>query len=188
MSRQIKAVVIGASAGAIESLSLIFSLLRPDISVPIIVVIHVPASKNLQLVSLLQSKSKLCLVEVEDKQNLLPGHIYIAPPDYHVLVEDEESLALSNEEQVNFSRPSIDVLFESAADIFADNLVGIVLTGANRDGTDGLVEILRLGGSAIVQDPDEAYAKIMPQTAIDECPTAMVMTLNNIADYLNERI
>jgi two-component system chemotaxis response regulator CheB len=124
------------------------------------------------------------VVEAEDKQAIEAGTVYVAPPGYHLLVEKDRSLSLSNEEEVHYSRPSIDVLFESAADAYGDKLVGIVLTGANDDGAAGLRAVVEAGGTAIVQQPALAYSPVMPQAALRACPAAQVMSLDMIATWL----
>ena len=124
--------------------------------------------------------------EAEDKEPIEPGVAYFAPPDYHLLVEDERRLSLSGEEPVLFSRPSIDILFESAADAYGDGLIAVVLTGANSDGAQGLKAVVEAGGVAIVQNPDGAYAAAMPEAAIAACPNARVLPLNEISAHLRE--
>ncbi len=188
MTTQAKAVVIGASAGGIEALCSILSELDPACHVPILIVLHLPQSRDTRLVELLQTRTKIPICEIDDKQPLEGGNIYLAPPDYHVLVEDEQSLALSNDSPVNYSRPSIDVLFESAADVFGHRLIGVILTGANRDGADGLARIVKLGGIGIVQTPDRANCRTMPDAAIAAAEAAIVMDLGDIPTYLNARI
>lgn len=188
MGARINAVFIGASAGGIEAITAILSRLEPDFRVPVVMVIHLPTSKKMGLAGVFQSSCRLTVSEVEDKQSIVNGQVFLAPPDYHVLVEDSISLSLSNEEQVNYSRPSIDVLFESAADVFADAAIGIVLSGANQDGALGLAEIIRAGGIGLIQSPDQASSPVMPAAAIAACPTATIMNLHQIADYLNERV
>ncbi len=187
MTKASRMVVVGASAGGIEALTIILGGLQPSFRLPIVVVIHLPKSKDTQVLALLQSKSNLTMVEVEDKQELDGGTVYLAPPDYHVLVEDECSLALNCDEPVNYSRPSIDVLFESAADVFAENVIGIILTGANKDGATGLASITKAGGVGIVQQPSEAHSRIMPDAAISACPSVIILGLQQISKYLNER-
>ncbi|SFB64963.1 two-component system, chemotaxis family, response regulator CheB [Rhizobium sp. NFR07] len=179
-----EAVVIGASAGAIEALSRILPLLPSDFKIPILVVVHVPPDKRSALTDLFEAKCRITVLEVEDKEPLRPGTVYFAPPDYHLLVEDNDRLALSSEEPVLFSRPSIDVLFDSAADVWGERLIGIILTGANQDGSHGLRAVGAAGGTTIVQDPNEASAPAMPEAAIAATPTATVMSLNEIAAYL----
>ncbi|WP_442484979.1 chemotaxis protein CheB [Aeoliella sp. SH292] len=179
-----EAIVIGASAGAIDALAAILPELPRDFPVPIMVVVHLPVDKKSLIVQIFQQKCQISVVEAEDKVPLEPGTVYFAPADYHLLVEPERVLSLSVEEQVNYSRPSIDVLFETAALAFGHGLLGIVLTGANNDGAAGLRCILDAGGTAIVQQPDSAYASAMPMSAIDRCPEARVMNLVDIAKYL----
>lgn len=178
------AVVIGASAGALEALSGILPLLPSDFPLPIMVVVHVPPDKRSVLAELFEAKCQVKVLEVEDKEPVKPGTVYFAPPDYHLLVEDDDRLALSSEEPVLFSRPSIDVLFESAADIWGERLIGIILTGANHDGSKGLKAVAAAGGTTIVQNPDEASATAMPEAAITATPDATIMSLSEIAAYL----
>jgi two-component system, chemotaxis family, protein-glutamate methylesterase/glutaminase len=181
-----EAVVIGASAGALEALSAILPTLPANYKLPVIIVVHVPPDKKSLLAELFQAKCSIEVREAEDKEPIRGGTAYFAPPDYHLLVETDKSLSLSDDEPVFYSRPSIDVLFESAADAYGPSLIGIVLTGANRDGADGLKAIVEAGGMAIVQSPKEAYASAMPEAAIAECPGARVLTLKEIAVYLRE--
>jgi len=122
--------------------------------------------------------------EAEDKEPISAATIYFAPPDYHLLIEMDKTLSLSSDEPVLFSRPSIDVLFESAADAFGAGLAAIVLSGANQDGAKGLRAAVEAGGTAIIQDPDEAFASAMPMAAIAECPSAAILSLTEIAVYL----
>lgn len=178
------AVVIGASAGAVQTLLALLPALPSDFPVPILVVVHVPADRTNALVSLMQAKCRLVVKEAEDKEPALKGAVYFAPSDYHLLVEVDGALALSSDETVNYSRPSIDVLFETAADAYGPHVTGIILTGANHDGAAGLRAIANAGGLALVEDPTNAYAPIMPQAALAACETAHVMTLDAIVDYL----
>jgi len=186
MSARIRAVVMGASAGAVEALSAILPALPAGYPLPVIVVVHLPPDKDSAMAKLLQMKCRVDVREVEDKEPLEAGTVYIAPPDYHVLVEHDERLSLSSEEPVFYSRPSIDVLFESAADVYGPGLVGIVLTGANSDGAQGLRAICAAGGTALVQHPEQAYATAMPQAALEACPEAKALSLPAIAAYLKE--
>lgn len=179
-----KAILIGASAGAVQALLAILPALPATFSLPILVVVHIPPDRDNMLVPLLQSKCRITVKEAEDKEPIEGGVIYFAPSDYHLLVETDRSLALSTDEPVNFSRPSIDVLFESAADAFAAGLVGVILTGANHDGAEGLRTVQAAGGVAIIQDRAEAYATAMPDAALQACPSAHVMTIDAITTYL----
>ena len=183
-----KAVVIGASAGALDALSKILPALPGTYPLPVMVVVHLPVDKKSVMAELFQKKCRLTVCEAEDKQPLEPGTVYFAPPDYHLLVETDFRLSLSTEEPVLFSRPSVDVLFETAADAYGDSLIGIVLTGANNDGARGLKTIADKGGMALVQDPENAYASAMPQAALTACPGALVLGLDQIAELLQEEI
>ncbi len=178
-------VVIGASAGAVQALLALLPALPAGFPLPVLVVVHVPPDRDNVLVPLLGAKCGLAVKEAEDKEPLVGGVIYFAPSDYHLLVERGETLALSTDEPVNYSRPSIDVLFESAADAFGGAVVGVVMTGANHDGAAGLKAVREAGGIAIVQDRAEAYATAMPDAALEACPTAFTMTLDAIASYLS---
>ncbi|WP_182422146.1 chemotaxis protein CheB [Aureimonas sp. ME7] len=181
-----QAVVIGASAGALEALSSILPKLPKGFGLPIMVVVHVPPGKRSILAELFQAKCRVPVREVDDKEPIVSGTVYFAPPDYHLLVENETSLSLSSDEAVLFSRPSIDVLFESAADAYGAGLVGIVLTGANHDGAKGLRAILDARGTALVQDPATALAAAMPEGALRMSPGARIASLDEIAAYLVE--
>jgi two-component system chemotaxis response regulator CheB len=177
------AVVIGASAGAIQALSHILPVLPPTFGAPILVVIHVPAGRS-ELVPVFQARCQIAVKEAEDKEPIEPGSVYFAPPAYHLLVEADGRIALSVDEPVNYSRPSIDVLFESAADAYGTGLTAIVLTGANEDGAQGLAAVVREGGHAIVQDPAEAFASTMPSAALARCTAARALSLDAIASLL----
>ncbi len=180
-----KAVVIGASAGAFDALSAILPALPAGFGPAVIVVVHVPATRSL-MADLFRSRCRLAVDEAEDKQPIGGGTIYFAPPDYHLLVEGDRSLSLSRDAPVLFSRPSIDVLFESAAEVYGPALTAVVLTGANHDGAHGLRRVVEAGGTALVQDPREAFAPTMPKAAIGHCPGAHILSLDAIAHYLRE--
>lgn len=177
------AIVIGASAGAVEALLALLPTLSVD-SPPILVAVHVPPDRDNMLVPLLQARCGLRIKEAEDKEPALPGTVYFAPPDYHLLVEQSGDLALSSDEAVHYSRPSIDVLFESAADAFGAGLAGVILTGANDDGAAGLFAVARAGGLALVQDPAQAAASTMPEAALAACPDARPLSLADLAARL----
>jgi two-component system, chemotaxis family, protein-glutamate methylesterase/glutaminase len=186
MAIEPEAVVIGASAGALEALSAILPALPANFRMPILVVVHVPPDKRSVMADLFRAKCRLAVEEAEDKEPINAGTVYFAPPDYHLLIEPDKSISLSTDEPVLFSRPSIDVLFESAADAYGSALIAIVLTGANHDGARGLQAVIDAGGIALVQDPDTAFASTMPEAAIRICPTARVMSLEALAEYLKE--
>jgi two-component system chemotaxis response regulator CheB len=179
-----RAIVIGASAGAIGALSRILPVLPADYPIPVLVVVHVPPDRSDLLAPLFQAKSRLVVKEAEDKEAILPGFVYFAPSDYHLLVEADGILSLSSDEPVLFSRPSIDVLFETAADAYGAALVGVILTGANEDGAAGLRAVAAAGGVALAEDPAAAFAPAMPSAALEQCAQARSMSLDAIADYL----
>jgi two-component system chemotaxis response regulator CheB len=181
-----EAVVIGSSAGALEALSSILPALPAKFNLPVMAVVHLPPDKRSNLAELLQAKCRIPVREADDKEPIAAGTVYFAPPDYHLLIEPDKSLSLSSDEPVLFSRPSIDVLFESAADAYGCGLIGIILTGANQDGAKGMRAVVGAGGAAIVQNPGGAYAAAMPEAAIEMCPSARVLSLDGIAAYLQE--
>jgi two-component system chemotaxis response regulator CheB len=180
------AVVIGASAGAVEALSTLLPGLPASYGLPIVIVVHIPPDKKSALVELFQRRCAMQVREAEDKEPISRATIYFAPPDYHLLIEVDRSLSLSSDEPVLFSRPSIDVLFESAADAYGADLIAIVLTGANNDGAKGLRAVTDAGGEAIIQNPDDAFATAMPLAAMAECPKARILSLSEIALYLRD--
>lgn len=179
-----RAIVIGASAGALEALSIILPALPASYPLPIMIVVHIPPDKRSVLAELFRIKCRMNVVEVEDKEPIHAGTIYFAPPDYHLLIEKDQTMSLSSEEAVLFSRPSIDVLFESAADAYGPELTAIILTGANQDGARGLQAVVANGGFAIVQDPASAFASAMPEAALALSPDAATMPLSDIASHL----
>jgi len=179
-----RAVVIGASAGGVQALMTILPVLARGFPLPVLVVLHVPADRSNVLAPLFAGRCALTVKEAEDKETARPGVVYFAPSDYHLLVEADGGLALSSDEPVNYSRPSIDVLFESAADAYGAGLVGIILTGANEDGAAGLAAVAAAGGQALVEEPSAAYARSMPEAALGASALARAMSLEGIADYL----
>jgi two-component system chemotaxis response regulator CheB len=179
-----QAVVIGASAGALEALSVILPALPEHFSLPLMIVVHMPPDRPSVLADLFQAKCRITVREAEDKEPICGGTAYFAPPDYHLLVEADKHLSLSSDEPILYSRPAIDVLFESAADAYGPALIAIVLSGANQDGASGLKAIADAGGTAIVQSPKGAFATAMPEAAIAICPGAHILSPQEIAAYL----
>lgn len=179
-----RAVAIGASAGGVQALLALLPALPADFPWPIFIVLHVPADRGNVLAPLFEAKCRLEVKEAEDKETARPGVVYFAPSDYHLLIEGNGDLALSSDEAVNYSRPSIDVLFESAADAYGAGLIGVILTGANDDGAKGLKAVADAGGIALVEEPADAYAQAMPQAARRACDTALVLPLERIAEHL----
>jgi len=182
----LEAVVIGTSAGGLAALSRLVSGLSSHFPLPILVVQHVPAGTPTQLAEIFQRKTGLRVKEADEKEALRPATLYFAPPGYHLLVESDRSLSLSQDDAVHFSRPSIDVLFESAADALGPALLGILLTGANEDGAAGLAAIHYAGGLTIVQDPAEAEVDTMPRAALQRLAPDYLLPLRDIHQLLRE--
>ncbi len=173
-------VVIGASAGGVEALLGLATKLRRGLRPAVLVVLHLPPDRPSELAALLSARCAVPVHEALDKAPLLPGTVTIAPPDYHLLVEPGGTLALSVDAPVRYSRPAIDVLFESAAAAIGPRLLGVVLTGGSSDGSDGLLAVRRHGGIAWVQDPSTAIAATMPASALALAGADAVLTLPQI--------
>lgn len=179
-----RAIAIGGSAGAVQALLRILPALPADYPAPVLIVVHVPPDRDNALVTLFQNRCRIVVKEAEDKEPAMPGVVYFAPSDYHLLAEMDATLSLSSDEPENMSRPSIDVMFESAADAFGPGLIAVLLTGANHDGAVGLKAIAEAGGVVLIEDPAEAYAAAMPAAGLEACPSAQVMTLDAITSHL----
>jgi len=177
-------VVIGTSYGGLAALQVLLPALRADFPLPVVVVQHRDKDAD-GLCEFLQKRSVLPLSEPDDKEAIAPGRVYLAPRGYHLLIE-KENFALSTESPVGYARPSIDVLFESAADAYQERTIGVVLTGANHDGAQGLARIKSYGGMAVVQDPASAVSSAMPAAALAAAAVDAVLTLAEIAPYLNQ--
>lgn len=178
------AVVIGASAGGVEALGTLLAALPPTFSAAILTVLHLPPDRGTVLPTLLGRRCARPVKEAEDKEPVQPGTVYLAPPDYHLLVEPDRTLSLSRDEPVHYSRPAIDPLFESAALVWRERLLGIILTGASSDGADGLREVRACGGRAWIQSPDEATSPVMPAAALAMAGADEVLRLADIAARL----
>jgi two-component system chemotaxis response regulator CheB len=161
------AVVIGASAGGIDALNALLPALPPGFAATVLVVVHVRADSPTLLAQTFGPRCRLPVVEPDDKEAIIAGRIYVAPPAYHMQVEDDRTIALSADNPVRFSRPSIDVLFESAAWVWRERLLGIVLSGANDDGARGLAAVRAAGGTTWAQTPESAPSPEMPRAAIE---------------------
>ena len=180
----IEAVVIGGSAGGVDALAVMLPALPPTLPVPVIVVLHLPREKPSLLVEIFSRQCALPVQEAQDKAPIEPGTVYFAPADYHLLVDRGPSFALSVDEPVHYSRPSIDVLFETAADVYAEHLLAVVLTGASQDGAAGLAAVHRAGGTTVVQEPTEALSPYMPESALRTSPVDHVLPLAGIAQLI----
>ncbi|QGW21060.1 chemotaxis protein CheB [Stutzerimonas degradans] len=182
----IEAVVIGTSAGGLAALSVLVAGLAATFRLPLLVVQHIPSGVPTQLAEIFRRKTGLHVKEADEKEAVRGGTLYFAAPGYHLLVEQDASLSLSQDDSVHFSRPSIDVLFESAADAWGERVAGILLTGANEDGAAGLEAIHRAGGLTIVQDPDEAEVDSMPRAALQRFAPDYILPLRDIHRLLRE--
>lgn len=180
-----RAVVIGVSSGGVQALSSLLGALPADFPLPIMIVQHIGAEAGNGLARLLDAHSPLRVKEADEQDLVMPGHVYLAPANYHLLVEPDGRLSLSADAPVSYARPSVDVLFEAAADVYTDTLIGVVLTGANFDGSRGLARIKQCGGLVIVQDPEDAEAPQMPVAALAATPVDHVLPLNGIAGLLS---
>jgi len=178
------AVVIGASAGGLYALRSILQPLPPDYPMPVIVVQHRSKDERNLLEEILQQKCKVRLTQADEKELIQNGTVYIAPPDYHLLVESNGTFSLSHDAPVNYSRPSIDVLFETAAEVFKQRLLGIILTGANSDGAQGIKKISLLGGTTIAQQPETTDHPEMPRAAINTGHVQHILGPDAIGDFL----
>jgi len=179
-----QAIVVGTSAGGLVTLKKMLPAFPANFPCPILVVQHISPQSDSYFVKMLDDLSNLKVKEANDKEKIVAGTVYFAPPDYHLLVENDHSLTLSVEDKVNYSRPSIDVLFETAAEAYHHQLIGIVLTGANADGASGLLKIKQYGGFTMVQDPNEAENPVMPEKAMLLVHPDKVAPLEEITQFL----
>lgn len=179
-----EAIVIGVSSGGMNAMKTMFPLLPKEFNIPIIIVQHISANSENLWIRLLNDKSNLEIKEADEKEKIEHGKIYIAPPNYHLLVEKNKTFSLSIDERVNFARPSIDVLFESAAEAYKNKLIGVILTGSNNDGTKGLKLIKEYGGLTIAQDPSTAESSFMPASAIAAMQVDYILSLEGIINLL----
>ena len=181
---EIEIIVIGVSAGGAEALRQILPALPADFPFPVVIVQHLHPEQGGYMFEYFDKLCQLIVQEAIDKTAIEVGNIYFAPPDYHLLIEDDKTFSLSMDEKVCYARPSIDVMFESAADVYGSKIMAIILTGANSDGTNGIKYIKERGGFTIAQSPEEAYSPVMPQTAIDTGKIDKILTLTEISNIL----
>jgi len=179
-----EAIVIGVSSGGMNALKVLFSLLPKEFKTPIIIVQHIGSQSENLWIRLLNDKSNLPIKEADEKESIEHGKVYIAPPNYHLLIERNKTFSLTIDERVNYARPSIDVLFESAAEAYKNKLIGVILTGSNNDGTNGLKRIKEYGGLTIVQDPTTAESNYMPASAIAAMQVDFILSLEDIIKLL----
>lgn len=184
LKNNVKVVLIGGSSGSIDVLMHLLPALQPPLSFALLIVIHRRNTSDPTLANLFSLKTRVPVQEVEDKEDFLPGHLYLAPADYHVLFEPDGTLALDDSEKVHYSRPAIDVSFETAADVFGPSVVGILLSGASVDGTEGLRAIRNAGGTTIVQRPETAQSSFMPDHALRSVPVDFVFDVPELVRYV----
>lgn len=178
-------VIVGASSGGLDAVLALLAALSPDYTVPLLVVLHQRANRESGVPAMLARNTHLQVLEVEDKLSINAGHLYVAPPNYHVLIEKEKLLSLSIEPPVNYCRPSIDVTLESAAFVYREWLVACILSGANQDGAEGAREVKRRGGRVYVQDAAEAQVGTMPQAVAAAVSVDGVLSMGGMAEMLN---
>jgi two-component system chemotaxis response regulator CheB len=184
VTRAFDFVVVGGSAGAIDALRSLLSDLPVDFPAAVAVVIHIPAEGPSLLPEVLATPGGPRMKVAEDKEPIVPGTIYFAPPDYHLLVESGHTFALSLDERVHFSRPAIDVLFESAAAAYGDKLMGIILSGASADGAQGLRAVAAAGGMTAVQSLESSEMIAMPAAALQAVPDSIEVNAAGLAQLL----
>jgi two-component system, chemotaxis family, protein-glutamate methylesterase/glutaminase len=179
-----RVVLVGGSAGSLEVITRMLGELS-NTHLAMVLIVHRKGSIHSSLADILNLKAAVIVKEAEEKEFINPGYVYIAPADYHLLIERDGSFSLDYSEKINFSRPSIDVTFECAADVYGSRAIGILLSGGNADGVAGLKSIKRAGGTCIVQDPDSALVSYLPRYAITELLPDMTLDSREMADYLN---
>ncbi|HTP10073.1 MAG TPA: chemotaxis protein CheB [Anaerolineae bacterium] len=177
-------IVIGGSAGAMTALTELLPAIPANYPLPIVIVVHLHPRQDNSHIERLGGLCALKVKEADEKEPLQPGTIYLAPPNYHLLIEKDYTFSLSIDERVNYSRPAIDVLFESAVQAYGSHIVGVVLTGANNDGAEGLRKIKERGGLAVVQDPRTAESTYMPQAALEATSVDHTLSVPEIGKLL----
>ena len=182
--RRIEAVLIGGSAGGVDALSTLLAALPARYALPVFCILHVPGDRESRLAELFDERLPLPVREAADKADIVPGTVYFAPSGYHLSIERDRTFSLSCEPPVSFARPAIDVLMESGADAYGPGLAGILLTGANHDGAEGMAAIRARGGLTVVQDPRDAQVATMPEEAIRRSAPHLVLPLAGIAALL----
>ncbi|WP_185116983.1 chemotaxis protein CheB [Chryseobacterium carnipullorum] len=179
-------VVIGGSAGSLQVILEMLKNLKNEISFPILLVVHRKASSTNVLQTLLQQFVTMEVIEIDDKTKIQNNKLYVVPADYHLLFENKKMMSLDFSEKMNYSRPSIDVTFKSAAEVYGETLVGVLLSGANADGVEGLGFIKKNKGKVWIQEPETAEVDYMPRHAVEEVDYDLIIQPNNLADYINQ--
>ena len=185
INNPVELLVIGGSAGSLEVILKAFPKLPKTLPFAIIIVLHRKQNTDTALVDLLAARTKHQVVEASEKEPLEKGFIYIAPADYHLLIENDRSLSLDYSEKVNFSRPCIDVTFQTAAETFKKSLAVLLLSGASSDGVEGMELVKFLGGTVAVQDPKTAEVPYMPQKALDKMTVDFIVSSDHVSDFIS---
>jgi len=180
-----EALIIGGSAGSLDVLLKVLPALRYDLSFPIVIVVHRKYGTDSLLPELLAGKTRLHVKEVDEKERLVAGTIYIAPSDYHTLVEQDRTFSLDYSEKINYSRPAIDVTFQTAAEVYQKKLVCLLLSGSNADGVNGLKSVKSWGGVAAIQDPSTAQVAYMPEQASIHVKIDHFLAIEDMAEFIN---
>lgn len=184
MKKKVNLIVMGGSWGGFQSSLSILAGLPRNFAIPIVLILHRQKNADSELHLIYDKKISLKAKEVEEKEKIRGGIVYLAPSNYHVLIEKDGTFSLDDSELVNFSRPAIDVTFSNAADVYGSHTIGILLSGASEDGSSGLKQISENGGIAIVQNPKEAEAETMPKAAIKSTPGCLILSVEEIREYL----
>ncbi|ALL04144.1 chemotaxis protein CheB [Pedobacter sp. PACM 27299] len=183
--KKCRAFIIGGSAGSLEVLLKVLPAVNPSLSFPIVIVIHRKHGADSLLPGLLSSRTTMPVKEADEKEMMVPGIIYIAPSDYHLLIEMDRTFSLDYSEKVNYSRPAIDVTFQTAAEAFKEELVCLLLSGSNADGVNGLATVKQWGGIAVIQHPDSAQVAYMPEQARKNVAIDRILRIEEIAAFIN---
>ena len=181
-----KLLVIGGSAGSLQVVLSLLAAIGEDFPMPVLIVLHRNGGFESSLEDIFSSRTRLPIREVEEKDPLRAGTIYLCPADYHVLLEKDHSFSLDYSERVHFSRPSIDVTFRSAADVFGPGLIGLLLSGGNADGAEGMQYVQERGGLTVVQDPSTADVPYMPQQAINRMKVDFIVPTDEIPRFVRQ--
>ena len=184
LTKRFDLVVIGASSGGLDGLIKLLKRLPQHYMIPTVAVLHQRPNRSSGVPDMLSKYTHLQVQEPDDKQGIEAGYFYVAPPNYHLLIDSDKVFSLSLDAPVNFCRPSIDIAMESAADTYRDRLLGCILTGANSDGAEGVMYVKRNGGYVVVQDPKEAAVDSMPKAAIAATDVDAVLSIEQIADRM----
>ncbi len=183
--KKCEAFIIGGSAGSLDVLLKVLPLINAAIRFPIVIVVHRKHGTDSLLPDLLSSRTKLKVKEVDEKEPLIAGTIYIAPSDYHLLIEQDRTFSLDYSEKINYSRPAIDVTFQTAAEVYKEKLACLLLSGSNSDGVNGLKTVKLWGGTALIQDPKTAQVAYMPAQAQANVKIDSVLSIEDIAEFIN---